>query len=94
MPRRGISYLPLVRAVCILMAMRRIQIHIDDELDRAAETEAARRGISKAALIRESLASSLRVPVEQSADPWEAMCGWLDDEPVDDIDEAVYGPRR
>jgi ribbon-helix-helix CopG family protein len=76
--------------------MRRIQIHIDDELDRVAESEAARRGISKAALIRESLASSLRsrLPLEPNGDAWEEMCGWLDDEPVEDIDEAVYGPRR
>jgi hypothetical protein len=25
-------------------------------------------------------------------DPWEDMIGWLDDEPVDDIDDVVYGP--
>ena len=75
--------------------MRRIQIHIDDELDAAAEREAARRGISKAALIRESLADRLTVNGPPPAlDPWEAMCGWLDDEPVEDIDEVLYGPRR
>ncbi len=72
--------------------MRRIQIHIDDELDEAAEREAARRGISKAALIRESLADRPTVPGTPSLDPWEAMCGWLDDEPVADIDEVLYGP--
>jgi hypothetical protein len=27
-------------------------------------------------------------------DPWEYMIGWLDDEPVDDIDEVVYAPSR
>ena len=73
--------------------MRRIQIHIDAELDEAAEREAARRGISKAALIRESLAERLTVDGTPARDPWSAMCGWLDDDPVDDIDEFLYGPR-
>jgi hypothetical protein len=80
--------------VCIIHVVKRIQIHIEDELDEAAEAEAARRGISKAALIRESLAQRLSVKDAGSRDPWDAMVGWLDDEPVDDIDEVVYGPRR
>ena len=74
--------------------VRRIQIHIDDDLDRGAEAEAHRRGISKAALIRESLAAHLNVADRTADDPWEAMCGWLEDEPVEDIDEVVYGPRK
>jgi hypothetical protein len=74
--------------------VKRIQIHIEDELDAAAEREAARRGISKAALIRESLAARLTVASAPQADPWEAMCGWLDDGAVDDIDEVVYGRSR
>jgi hypothetical protein len=73
--------------------MKRIQIHIEDELDDAAEAEAARRGISKAALIRESLAARLSLHDTASRNPWDAMIGWLDDEPVTDIDEVVYGPR-
>jgi hypothetical protein len=80
--------------VCIIDLVRRIQIHIEDELDLAAEAEAARRGISKAALIRESLAERLSVQDAASRDPWEAMVGWLDDEPVEDIDDLVYGPRK
>ena len=74
--------------------MKRIQIHIDDELDEAAEREAARRGISKAALIRESLADRLTLADTAKTDPWEAMCGWLDDGPVTDIDDVLYGPNR
>lgn len=73
--------------------MKRIQIHIDDELDAAAEVEAVRRGMSKAALIREALAERLAIMDAKPDDPWEAMRGWLDDEPVDDIDEVLYGPR-
>jgi hypothetical protein len=73
--------------------MRRVQIHLDEALDRAAADEAARRGISKAGLIRQTLARELRVE-GTAGDPWEDMIGWLDDEPVDDIDEVVYGPTR
>lgn len=71
--------------------MRRIQIHLDESLDDAAAKEAGRRGISKAALIRECLAAG--VARVHSSDPWEAMIGWLDDEPVDDMDSVVYGPK-
>lgn len=74
--------------------MKRIQIHVDEELDEAAETEAARRGISKAALIRVSLAHELRTDSVKPSDPWDNISGWLDDDPVKDIDEAVYGPRE
>lgn len=73
--------------------MRRIQIHLDESLDDAAATEAARRGLSKAALIRECLAAGLTRNGPGATDPWDAMIGWLDDEPVDDIDEAIYGPK-
>lgn len=71
--------------------MRRVQIHLDEELDRAAAAEASRRGISKAALIRRALAHELEAGEGESGDPWEALSGWLDDEPVADIDEVIYG---
>jgi hypothetical protein len=74
--------------------MKRIQIHVDEELNEAAETEAARRGISKAALIRVSLARELQTDSVRPSDPWNNISGWLDDVPVEDIDEAVYGPRE
>ncbi len=70
--------------------MRRVQIHLDEELDRAATVEARRRGISKAALIRTSLAKELGSS-ETDTDAWSAMTGWLEDGGVDDIDTAVYG---
>lgn len=72
--------------------MRRIQIHVDGELDDALAEEAARRGVSKAALMRALLAAGFdRTPAP--AGPWDAMTGWLDDDPVDSIDDVVYGPR-
>jgi len=73
--------------------MRRIQIHIDDALDAAVAAEAARQGISKAALIRACIAREVRVTTPPTGDPWDAMTGWLDDDPVDDIDEVLYGPK-
>jgi len=72
------------------LGVRRIQIHIDEALDEAAAAEAARRGISKAALIRSSLAETVSTkPLED--DPWAALDGWLDHDPVGDIDEVLYG---
>ncbi len=71
--------------------MRRVQIHLNEELDRAAATEAERRGVSKAALIRASLAKELGASPSPEA-AWTAMTGWLEDGGVDDIDDAVYGP--
>jgi Ribbon-helix-helix protein, copG family len=73
--------------------MRRIQIHIDESLDAAVAAEAARRGISKAAFIRSCIAREVRPPAPPSADPWADMIGWLDDEPVDDIDDVIYGSK-
>jgi hypothetical protein len=79
--------------VCIIEVMRRIQIHIDEALDAAVAAEAARRGVSKAALIRSCIARAVRPAAPSPDDPWEAMTGWLDDSPVDDIDDVIYGPK-
>jgi ribbon-helix-helix CopG family protein len=57
------------------MGMRRIQIRIDDTLDEAVSAEAARRGIPKAALIRECIARVVGVAAPPPEDPWEAMNG-------------------
>jgi hypothetical protein len=68
-----------------------VQIHLDEELDRAAAAEAARRGVSKAALIRASLAKELDASSPDSEATWAAMTGWLQDGGVDDVDAVVYG---
>ena len=73
--------------------MRRIQIHLDESLDDAAEAEAARRGQSKAALIRLALARELTGHAPPTKEPWAAMTGWLDDGAVEDIDAVVYDPN-
>jgi hypothetical protein len=74
--------------------VKRIQIHIDEALDDAAEAEAARRGLSKAALIRASLARELAVDKLPATDPWKALTGWLDDGPIEDLDAIVYDRKR
>jgi Ribbon-helix-helix protein, copG family len=73
--------------------MRRIQIHIEEELDEAVASRAAREGVSKAALIRSFIAKEVQPAPPPADDPWSAMTGWLDDDPVDDIDDVIYGPK-
>jgi len=87
-------YTPIAQAVCIMVSMRRIQIHIDEALDDAAEMEAARRGLSKAALIRASLARELAGETPPDSDPWQALTGWLDDGQVEDLDAVIYDQDR
>jgi hypothetical protein len=72
-------------------AVRRVQIHLEEELDRAAAEEAARRGISKAALIRVSVAKELAASAADADGAWDELTGWLEDGGVDGIDDVVYG---
>jgi len=75
--------------------MRRINIVIDPELDDRLEREAAARGLSKSALVRECVDRGL--PAEPFDNGLLAIAEELaplfeDVEPVDDIDEYLYGP--
>jgi hypothetical protein len=69
--------------------VRRINIYIDEKLDKRAAREARRRKISKAALIRDSLLAYLGQPMRR--DPVDELVGTCDAEPVDDIDSVIYG---
>jgi hypothetical protein len=75
--------------------MRRVQIYLDEAVDDTLEAEAARRGVSKAALIRGAVGKEFKAD-EPKKDGWEALLGWLDIGPVDneDIDEIIYGPAK
>lgn len=73
--------------------MRRVQIHMEEGMDDEAAREAAREGISKAALIRRCVAEGLGARRNGADDPWAALVGWLDDEPVGNIDEVLYGKK-
>ena len=72
--------------------MRRIQIYIEEQLDEQLGSEAARAGVSKAALIREAVAlrygDSARL-----VDPLDGLVGSLDVEPGT-VDDVVYGLSR
>lgn len=68
--------------------MRRLQISIDEVLDEALASEAARRRMSRAALIRELVGQHLRP--QSGADPFARLIGDIGEDPGD-IDEVVYG---
>ena len=73
--------------------MRRIQVVIDPELDDRLEREAAARRMSKSALVRECVERELAQPFDNGL-RWIGELSKLttDVEPVDDIDEFLYGP--
>jgi hypothetical protein len=72
--------------------MKRLQIMIDEELDEALERQARDERTSKAALIRRYVRERLKPLPPVKDDPLWQLVGDLDVEPVDDIDEYLYGP--
>jgi hypothetical protein len=77
----------------MVMAMRRIQIVIDEELDEALAHQARTENVSKSALIRRYVGAQLTPlpPLEQ--DPLWAFVGGSEGAPGDSasIDDVVYG---
>ena len=77
------------------MTVKRLQIMIDEDLDAALAIEARRERTSKAALIRRYVRDRLRPdglpPLHE--DPLWKFVGGSDAEPVDDIDDFLYGPN-
>lgn len=77
--------------VAYTSTMRRIQIYLDEALDEALQSEAARTGRSKASLIRECVSSRYRSKSASAfGDPLDALIGSVDIEPAD-VDEVLYG---
>jgi hypothetical protein len=70
--------------------VKRLQISLEVELDDALAVEAAKRGVSKAALIREYVRERLVDGRTRARDPLDELLGASDAEPGD-IDEVVYG---
>ncbi len=73
--------------------MKRLQIYIEEDVDRALGVEARRRRKSKAALIREYVADRIHTP---GRDPVDTFIGSFegDADLSASIDDAVYGPRE
>jgi hypothetical protein len=75
------------------MNVKRLQIMIDEDLDAALERQAREEGTSKAALIRRFVRERLTPLPPLREDPlWELVGIAEDAEPVEDIDEFLYGP--
>ena len=78
------------------MAVKRLQIMIEEELDAALARRAAEEGVSKAALIRRYVGERLRPLPPLEDDPlWEIV--GMDEGRADDsisVNEVVYGPKR
>ena len=73
--------------------MKRLQIMIEEDLDAALARQARRERVSKAALIRRYVRERLAPLPPLHEDPlWELVGIAGDVEPVDDIDEFLYGP--
>ena len=77
--------------------MRRINIHLDEDLDAELAAEAARLGESKAELIRRAAREWLdRHACAAPEDAWEAFTGsgTADLPEYEHLDELIYGVRR
>jgi Ribbon-helix-helix protein, copG family len=73
--------------------MRRIQVVIDPELDDRLEREAAARGTSKSALVREGVERLLETePVDNGLEAIGALSVLFEDVEPEDIDTVLYGP--
>jgi len=71
--------------------VKRLQIMIEEELDAALALQAAEERTSKAALIRRYVRERLQPLPPIQEDPLWELVGSVDAEPVDDIDEFLYG---
>ncbi|MGH3969858.1 MAG: CopG family transcriptional regulator [Mycobacterium sp.] len=73
--------------------MKRLQIYIVEDVDRALGLEARRQRKSKAALIREYVADRLHPPGKDPVDAFIASFEGGADLSAS-VDDAIYGPRE
>jgi hypothetical protein len=73
--------------------VKRLQIMIEEDLDAALGAQAAREGVSKAALIRRYVGERLRVLPPLEDDPLWDIVGMVRGGPDDSmrVNEVVYG---
>jgi plasmid stability protein len=73
--------------------MKRLQIMLDPDLYAELARRASAEGRSKASIVRDSLRQTLRPLPPLEEDPiWEMVGADPHAEPIDDIDEYLYGP--
>lgn len=72
--------------------MRRINVVIDPELDDRLEREAALRGLSKSALVRDCVERGLPLPFENGLRWIGELRPLFDHVESGDIDTELYGP--
>jgi hypothetical protein len=73
--------------------MKRLAIMIEENLDAALARQAVKERTSKAALIRRYLRERVTPLPPLHEDPLWKLVGLANDaEPLDDIDEFLYGP--
>ena len=77
--------------VVYTLYMRRIQLYLEDDIDEALSVVAARRGISRSAMMRAAVRVALAAEAEALADPLDSLVGSVDVEPDDDLDAVIYG---
>jgi hypothetical protein len=73
--------------------VKRLQIMIEEDLDAALGRQARRERVSKAALIRRYVRERLAPLPPLHEDPLWELVGSVDAEPVDGIDDFLYGPK-
>ena len=71
--------------------MRRAQFYVDDELYEALAAEAAHLGTSRSAIVRAAVRAFLPRYFGRTPDPIDELIGSVDIDPIDDIDEVIYG---
>ena len=64
---------------------------MESDIDDALTAAAAKRGTSRSALMRDAVRALLDAEQPTRGDPVDALIGWLDVEPDDDIDAVIYG---
>jgi hypothetical protein len=74
--------------------VKRLQIMIEEDLDAALGRQARQERVSKAALIRRYVRERLAPLPPLHEDPLWEFVGGSDAEPVDDIDQFLYGPSE
>jgi hypothetical protein len=77
------------------MAVKRLQIMIEEDLDAALARQASEEGVSKAALIRRYVGERLRPLPPLDDDPLSGLVGLVGGNRDDSVtvDDVVYGPR-